>query len=146
MRSYRDTFPTSSASVLAMFALIGFLAFVLAWLYHSPEFIAEPLHRVVASRLARMGWKGKDGPLRARRGAGIFRLLYQLQDCPFCMSTHIAFWATWYALDIHPWHRSFWLTWWAAVGIAWLALNIHAYHDLMVDRLGADKEATEDAG
>lgn len=135
------------------FLLVGLTAGILAVLYNDEELIADGLHRFVARLLARWGWRNAYDPElvkaiepRGPLGLGfVGRFLYKLQDCPYCLSVHIAFWASWYALAEHPWHRSFWLTWWAGIGVAWLTIAAMKYAELAIHKLGAEEEARGDS-
>lgn len=126
-----------------MFALIGFLAFALTSSYLDQD-IGAPLYGWVSNRLARAGWTervpGDPGSLMRRPRRWIFRQLWALQVCPYCLATWIAFFASWYALHEHPWHRSFWLTWWGAVGVAWLVTAMQKYHQELVVEIGERRE------
>lgn len=116
--------------------VIGLLAFALAELYLDMD-VAEPVQQRVATWLAHQGWghvEVNGAPaLAPRKRRGLFRFAWKLQDCPYCISTWVAFFATWYALDIHPWHRAFWITWWAAVGTAWVAVAFKKQAQATID-------------
>lgn len=122
------------------FALLGFLSFMLTSTYIDQD-VAEPLRSRLSHVLARWGWcpaptEGKPWNLKPRKGGALGRVLYQIQDCPYCASTWVAFGATWYTLREHPWHRTFWLTWLAATGVAWAVVAVQVLAQEMIETMG----------
>lgn len=111
---------------MSTFVPIGFIAATLAILWLDEDLILDRLHRFVANRLARMGWRDIAGQaMKPRGGLGLIpRFLYALQDCEYCLSCWVAASATWFALHHGSWYavfgeRAWWLTWWGGTGVAW---------------------------
>lgn len=132
--------------------VVGLLSFSLTTLYLEQD-ITERLRNRVGGKLATLGWRERvesdpqnSAPLLPRRGRWIFRFLWSLQGCPYCLSTWIALCATVYVLRGHPWHRSFWLLWWAAVGLAWAVLTVWKLAQELVEQVGAQREAAQHEG
>ncbi len=110
------------------FFAVGLLSFALVTLWQDMD-IFEKLRNRLNTLLARLGWtekvKGDPRTLGPRKRGGIWRFMWQVITCPFCLSVYVALGASWYVVGNHTWTKAFWTLWWSAVGVAWLATVVY---------------------